>query len=354
MPNRSNKSFSKERRNFLKKAGAVGTIGITGMAGCTGNGDGGDGNGNAGGDDFPSQPFNFITPYGTGGGSDTWMRQLAGPWGEMHDVEVQVENITGAASLRGQGEVFARPQNGYNITMTHIPSTPGAALLNDPGWDPRNFGFVGGLSYYTICFYANPKYEFEGFEDVFDRYNAGEFSRVGGLGFGHTYHLIALLMREDPEIEWDWDTWVNYDGSGPMIQAVAADEIPFAMTASSPLVDHHEAGEIELIGSLYSDGSPPVQRAGIDIPTLVEAGFPSYDNFGAVTRGLVTGPGVSDDRLTVLEDTLEQTLESTPVQQFSEQTGNVIQFVPADELKSNMRSSFETLEKNIDFNSIEV
>lgn len=360
MPSRGNHTTSVERRAFLKKTSALGTAGLVGAAGCIGDSDDGTDNGTNdgsdngnGGADFPSEAINMIVPYSEGGGSDTWMRQFAPVWSGILDVETQVENVEGAASLRGQGEVFRREQDGHHLSMTHIPSTPGAALLNSPGWDPRDMSMIGGFSFYTICFFVNPEYDVEGFDDVFEKYQSGEWSRVGGLGFGHTYHLIALLMRDDPEIEWEWDEWVNYEGSGPMISAVASDEVPFGLTSAQPLVSHHEEGDIRVVGSLYSEGSQPFAEAEIELETLTDAGYPNYDTFAAVDRGLVTGPDVPEENRQVLEDTLEESLDHEDIVEWSEESGNIRNFMPGDELQSEMDSAYETLQEEIDFDEIE-
>lgn len=343
MSQNGNSWYSGSRRHFLKTTGAASAAGLVGLAGCLGDDEEGE---------FPYEPLRMIIPYGPGGGSDLIGRQYAPFYSDILDVDVEVENVPGGASLRGQGEVFSREQDGHHFTMTHIPSTPGAALLQDPGWDPRDFTHMGGCAFYVVGIFANPQYEFQGFNDIVDRYNDGEFSRLGGLGYGHTFHLISLILRE--EAGWDWQQWIDYDGTGDLVAAVTRDEVPAGVTGTSALPPHHIEGDIDILTVLYSGGDPVVRAAGIEdeIEVLSDVSDVNIDTFGSVDRAWVLGPDVPDDRLEVLEDATQQAAEDSEMVEWREETGQPVRYRPGDEIAADMDEAYQMLQDQIDFDQI--
>jgi len=64
---------------------------------------------------FPERPLTIVVPYGTGGGSDTVARALAGPLSEVVDTEVRVINQPGAGGFAALPDYLSRPADGYAI-----------------------------------------------------------------------------------------------------------------------------------------------------------------------------------------------------------------------------------------------
>lgn len=89
------------RRNFLAGAAASSAL----LAGCTGDSGG----------SYPSEDMHYIVPFSQGGGTDTYARKVVPEIGNELDVSVAIENVPGAASLKGTGELLKSKSDGYTF-----------------------------------------------------------------------------------------------------------------------------------------------------------------------------------------------------------------------------------------------
>ncbi len=135
----SDRQYRISRRSFLAST----TIGITALAGC---------NNNSGqvGAAYPSESLSCIVPFGQGGGTDTYARQIMPKLSEVLDVSVAIRNAPGASSLKGTGELVQTESDGYSFGVFNPPSTPISYLVYQPSWDIR--------SLVPVCTYGQTPY----------------------------------------------------------------------------------------------------------------------------------------------------------------------------------------------------
>jgi len=65
--------------------------------------------------DFPAQPITIIVGFAAGGGSDQWVRSIAGPAEKTLGVSVNVTNIAGDGGLAAFPDFLAAPADGYTL-----------------------------------------------------------------------------------------------------------------------------------------------------------------------------------------------------------------------------------------------
>lgn len=343
---RESASRGTDRRQFIKYAGAASTLTITGLAGCVG-GSGGGGGGNGGGD-FPSQDLRYIIPFSEGGGTDTFARQVIPVMGEELGTNVAIENIPGAASLRGTGELFYAEPDGYTFGGFNPPSTPISAMVNPPDFEMPELKGVGTYARTPFVIVANPEHNIENFDDLLSRYESGELQTFGGKQRGGVDHVLALLMKNNEEYSFGWQNYVGYDGSGPAVQAAVAGEIPATISTDTAALGAVSDGRADAVTCLSSQGSGVFP----DLGNVVDAGYPNIDYIGQLVRGMYAPPETPDDRIQVLTDALEASLETDAVLEWADNTGNIIEYGGPESAANAVQDAFEQIPKQVDLESI--
>jgi tripartite-type tricarboxylate transporter receptor subunit TctC len=318
------------------------------VAGCIGFG--------SEGGDFPSQPITIICPYGTGGVADTEARTMASAITAGYDVDVAVENIPGAGTLKAKGEIRDAEPDGYTVCQSYLPSFVVTFLTQEPGWDPRDLTGIAQYRNYEAGLIAhedtgihvaeNP------FEELFKRYQeSDEYSSVGGLGRGHSWHLQLALLRE--EFGYAWDSFVNYDEGGPMIvRAVSEKEVESAMNSLRHTLPLHESDEspIKLLGTTASESVDYP-----DVPTWTDYGFDPIDFIAKFTIQFVGPPDLPEERVRDWEEIVETISESDEIVEYAEDQGTSYELrAGGAEVDERIASAYEQIPEEIPMDELEM
>lgn len=353
MPQEANGRHT-NRRRVLRNTGIASAL-VTGLAGCTetltggGGGDGGGGGGNgSSGNGYPSQDLRYIIPFSEGGGTDTFARQMIPVMGEELGTNVAIENIPGSASLRGTGELYHAEPDGYTFGGFNPPSTPVSAMVNPPDFDIQELKGVGAYARTPFVIVANPEQGIEGFEDLLSRYQSGEIETFSGKQKGGVDHVLALLMKNNEEYNLDWQRYVGYDGSGPAVQATVSGEVPVAISTDTAAQGAVEDGRVDAVVALSSEGSSVFP----DLPSVVDAGYPNIDYLGQLRRCMYVPPETPDDRIQTLTEALEVSLQDEELQQWAEDTGNVLEYGGPDVAESAVNDAFENIPDQVDLEAV--
>src|SRR5690606_202839 len=99
--------------------------------------------------DYPNRDIHFIVPYSPGGGYDTLARTLA-PFLAKHlpgNVNVIIENRTGAAAQVGTAYLQRSAPDGYTIGISNIPGLMAAEVLQEtPPYRLADFTWLGRVT----------------------------------------------------------------------------------------------------------------------------------------------------------------------------------------------------------------
>lgn len=338
--------YSSNRRQVLRNAGIASAL-MTGLAGCSGS-LGGGGGGGGGGDEYPSEDLRYIIPFSEGGGTDTFARQMIPVMGEELGTNIAIENIPGSASLRGTGELYHADPDGYTFGGFNPPSTPVSAMVNPPDFEMQELKGVGAYARTPFVIVANPEYNIESFEDIVNRYESGELEVFSGKQKGGVDHVLALLMRDNEDYNLNWQRYVGYDGSGPAVQATVSDEVPVAISTDTAAQGAAEDGRVDTIVALSSEGSGVFP----DIPSVVDEGYPNIDYLGQLRRCMYVPPETSDDHIQTLTEALEASLENEELQQWAEDTGNVLEYGGPDVAESAVQDAYDNIPDQVDLEEV--
>lgn len=335
---------SSNRRQVLRNAGIASAL-MTGLAGCAGNLGGG---GGGGGDEYPSGDLRYIIPFSEGGGTDTFARQMIPIMGEELGTNIAIENIPGSASLRGTGELYHAEPDGYTFGGFNPPSTPVSAMVNPPDFEMQELKGVGAYARTPFVIVANPEYNIESFDDLLNRYESGELEVFSGKQKGGVDHVLALLMRDNEDYNLNWQRYVGYDGSGPAVQATVSGEVPAAISTDTAAQGAAEDGRVDTVVALSSEGSGVFP----DTPSVVDEGYPNIDYLGQLRRCMYVPPETSDDHIQTLTEALEASLENEELQQWAEDTGNVLEYGGPDVAESAVQDAYDNIPDQVDLEEV--
>ncbi|MWV65097.1 ABC transporter substrate-binding protein [Halorubrum sp. JWXQ-INN 858] len=290
------------RRDTLKAAGiaATGTIGLAGCLGEEG--------------EYPSDDLTVIIPFDEGGGSDTIVRQMADPLSEELGVNIRPENVPGAGSMRGIGQLLTEEPDGYTCAKFNPLTTSIQAMVNPPDFEMADLKGLATIGFNAIVLVADADEEVDGLDGLIDGYTDGEYDNLGGLGVN--YLPNAMFFKERFGME--WSNYIEYSGAGPINQAVASGEVPAAVTSDAGAAQAVESGDVDVLAVLTSNGSEVFP----DAPTVPDLGYENMDFIGQVTRAMWVPPETPDDRVETLAEGIEAVIEGDVMQSWSDDTGN--------------------------------
>jgi tripartite-type tricarboxylate transporter receptor subunit TctC len=255
-------SFTFTRRGALTAAAAAATLGLSAPAATAQV-------------DFSGQTVEWIIPFSTGGGSDTWARFNA-PFLSRHlpgNPTVVVVNEPGGGSTRGTNLFTQRAQpDGLTILGTS-GSTQFPYLLGDPrvryeyqDWEVMMVAPTGGVAYVSPSTGISSWEEaadLQGQRLVYASQGASSLDLVPLLGFKllgfDVQHVFGFAGRGDGRLAFErGETNIDYQTSSAYISNV------------EPLVEAGEAIPLMSWGVLDEDGNPQRDPTFPDLPILEE------------------------------------------------------------------------------------
>lgn len=304
-------------------------------ASCGGTG------GEGGGEDFPERNITWIVPFAAGGGTDTYARQIAPIMAEELGVEVAIRNVEGAASLRGLQQAAQAEPDGYTITSFNPPSSTISQLAEgeDAGVDLRDFTYLGIIGSTSYVAFAGAGFPADDLETAIDLYNSGEASVLAGQGRGGPVELLAVLMKN--RYEWGWERYVGYDGGGDVVAAVLRGEAPVGIATTTAAQSNIESGDLKPLAVLQNTQSSVLPEA----EPAVEQGLPDLDFAARLVRVVAAPPDMPEERQQKLEDALRAAVTAERTQEWSEETGNPVEWGDSEAAREATEESFRVQEE---------
>ncbi|OYR40265.1 ABC transporter substrate-binding protein [Halorubrum sp. Ea1] len=291
----------------------------------------------------------YIVPFSEGGGTDTYARQIMPQVSEILGVSIQINNVPGSASLRGAGQMVRAEPDGYTFGGFNPPSTPVSYLLNPPDdWELTSLRGVCGYARTPYVMYSNPDQGFSELADAIEAFDNGDITNMGGQQRGGIVNVIAEIMKNNDEYGLSWENYVGYDGGGPLVQAVASGEVPVGVTTDASGLSAAEDDRVDVIAVLSSQGS----NVFPDVASVTDQGYPNIDYVGQLTRCMWMPGDTPDERVQTMSSAVEEALQTEPVQSWSEETGNIIEYNPPEFADEVLQQSFEQIPENVDLEAL--
>src|SRR5580658_3613817 len=220
------------------------------------------------------EPIKVVVPFPPGGPTDGMARIISDRLSTVLGQSIVIENRGGAGGSIGGKFVAAADPDGYTLLMTPGGSlTTGPAVNPDIGYDPvKVFASVCQLIETPLIISVHPDLPAKSMAEVvaYAKANPGKV-RWGSQGFGTAPHLLAEMFKLEAGIN---ILHVPYRGTGPMLNAILANEVQIVADPSTTSLPYIEDGKLRPIAIAGDVRHPKLP----DVPTVVEAGFPKLQS----------------------------------------------------------------------------
>ncbi|MGJ7505848.1 Bug family tripartite tricarboxylate transporter substrate binding protein [Variovorax sp. GT1P44] len=219
----------------------------------------------------PDHPVTLVVPYSPGGGTDAQTRVVAKELQQIWGQPVIVENVPGADGVIGTRKVIDAKPNGLTL-LVQLPSlTLIKHLPTFKGTDPlAQLAPVSAFSALPGVVTANAALPVKSMEQLV-RYCKSAATPCSVGTTENMARLQARIMGEESALP----TLVvaNYKGGGQMITDLVANNISFAIAGSTAVLPFVKTGALRVVMTMGDKRSAVLP----DVPTAIEAGYPSFD-----------------------------------------------------------------------------
>lgn len=239
--------------------------------------------------DYPTRPIRIIVAQAPASGPDILARiigqRLTESWGQ----QVIVDNRPGANGIIGMEAAAKSKPDGYNL----IHAVPSALTMNPyvykklPYDTFRDFVAITQTATNHFGLVVNPSLPARSVKELvaLGKARPGELN-FGSFGLGNQTHLAGELFAAQTKVKM---VHVPYKGQTPAVTELLSGQVALMFTPMLGAAQYVAAGRLRLIATCGE------QRASAfpDVPTMLEAGFPSVIITG--WTGLLAPTGVPQE-----------------------------------------------------------
>ncbi len=228
--------------------------------------------------DYPSRPVRMISPNPPSGANDTIGRIIAIKLGEVLGQSMVIDNRGGAGGTLGAEIAAQANADGYTLlagsVSTHSFSPALRAKLN---YDP--VGDFAPISLFAISqnlLVVNPSLKASSVKELvaLAKSKPKALNYASG-GTGSTSHYAIALFVHRAGIDRD-TIHIPYKGGAPSVAATMSGETQFYFGPMASMTSQVQAGKLRALAVGGIKRSPTLP----DVPTVAEAGIPTYQSFG--------------------------------------------------------------------------
>lgn len=226
--------------------------------------------------EWPSGTVNVILPYGAGGDTDTYCRQLFQRVSKITGQTFVVINEQGGSGIVAAMDVMNKPNNGYTLLFNHT----GASLVQEATGmvdfsytkDFENVCTVAIDETYSLVAVA-PEGEYKQYShgwktlDEMIQYAKANPGKVRySTVFGSTTEYVGTMLERQAGVEFD-NINVGTSG-GERMAAMLGGQVDILAANYMQVKDYIEKGDLVCLGVMSKARVP-----GIDYPTFTEQGY---------------------------------------------------------------------------------
>ena len=218
--------------------------------------------------DYPVRPIRLIVPFAPGGASDVLARPVAQRLGEALGQQIVVDNRAGAGGNIGMGIAANAAPDGYTLLAVTSSFVLNPNLYSKVPYDPlRSFAPISKIAAAPEVFAVHPALPAKTLQDVVALMRSDVKRRnIATPGVGTTNDLAAELFRIITKIDM---VKVPYNGGGPALAAVMANEVTLGCVSMPPAIPHIKSGRVRALAVTSAKRAASLP----EVPTTEEAGL---------------------------------------------------------------------------------
>ena len=221
---------------------------------------------------YPSRPITMVVPFAAGGPTDTIARILADGMRSALAQPIIIENIPGASGSTGVGRAARATADGHTLSLgnwpTHVVNGAIYTLTYDLLKDFEPISLLTTSPLLIVAKKSIPAQDLKAFVSWL-KANPDKASQ-GTAGPGSVAHVAGVYFQRQTDTRFQF---VPYRGLGPAMQDLVSGQIDLMIDQPANSLPQVRAGTIQVYAVTASSRLP----AAPDIPTVAEAGLPSFE-----------------------------------------------------------------------------
>jgi tripartite-type tricarboxylate transporter receptor subunit TctC len=222
-------------------------------------------------ENFPSRPVTVIVPFAPGALNDIVARLLSNGMSASLGQPVVVENVAGADGTIATNRVVRATPDGYTILVGNWNTQVANRLIYSLPYDMlKDFVPIMPLPSAPMVLIAKKTVPANNLQEFIAWLKANpDKASMGTAGVGSPPHMLALLFRQQTNTKF---SMIPYRGAGPAMLDVVGGQIDATFITVAPALPQITAGHVKVFGLTAEKR----MAAAPDIPTMAEAGLPSF------------------------------------------------------------------------------
>jgi tripartite-type tricarboxylate transporter receptor subunit TctC len=222
-------------------------------------------------EDYPSRPVKIIAPFGAGGPTDVFTRDISEELRKSFHQTFFIENRPGAGTTIGTDFVAKSDPDGYTLLMVSSTQTVNETLYADKPYQLlRDLVPLAPLEENDLVLVVPPALPATNLSELLAlaRAKPGTLN-FGSSGPGSNYHMAAELLKNLTGIN---IVHVPYKGSTGMRTDILSGQIQILFDSIPTMAPQVKAGTVRALGTTGTARSPILP----DVPTIAEGGVPGF------------------------------------------------------------------------------
>lgn len=216
--------------------------------------------------DYPENPIRIVVAWPAGGGHDIAARLLGASLTEQLDVPVVVDNVTGAGGSTGVRHLEQAEADGYTIGLIGMHAVS-QSFMNPNATRLDALEPIAYISDEPGALQVTAATGIETLEDYVAALRADPGALINGNDpqGGNSFVFANILSQalDQPIVQ------IPYQGHAPNVTALITNEIASATLPVPPVLEHHRAGVVRILGVMSPERHPMLP----DVPTFREQGI---------------------------------------------------------------------------------
>ena len=255
---------------------------------------------------YPSRPVRIVVPFPAAGVADFLARTLTPKLSTALGQQVVIDNRPGAGTNIGSELVAKSPPDGHTILMASSSNVINVSLYRKLSYDPiKDFAPISIVANVPMMLVVHPSLPVKSVKEFIALSRKQQLS-YASAGNGSPAHMAAELFKYMTNTSM---VHIPYKGAPPAVTDVIAGQVPVMFTNLSVTLPHIQSGRLRALGY----GGPKRSPALPDLPTISEAGVPSYDS--TVWWGIVAPAGTPQEIVARLNIEINRILQMEDIQQ---------------------------------------
>ncbi|MGB7037082.1 MAG: tripartite tricarboxylate transporter substrate binding protein [Xanthobacteraceae bacterium] len=264
-------------------------------------------------DSYPSRPVKIIVPFGAGGPTDVFVRELGGELQKSLHQAFVIENRPGAGTTIGTDYVAKSAPDGYTLLMASGTQTVNETLYKDKPYQLlRDLVPIAPMEENGLVLVVTPSVPAKNLAELLAlaRAKPGTLN-FGSSGPGSNYHMAAELLKNLTGID---IVHVPYKGSTGMRVDILSGQIQMLFDSIPTMAAYIKADKVRALGTTGLTRSPILP----DVPTIAET-VPGFEYTQWV--GFMAPKGTPQPILDLLNKTISGILSRPAIKDSWEKQG---------------------------------